>query len=107
MRAGGEGARCWYRAGCRSVAGSELLLHWDRRTPVAKKSATKKTKPIILLYLHGSLIDCASRWVTRLQSIGFPSRRRGDPSWETGDEPDMFRFLFRLKMLANVQGLPL
>ena len=44
MRAGGEGARCWYRAGCRSVAGSELLLHWDRRTPVAKKSATKKNK---------------------------------------------------------------
>ena len=43
MRAGVEGARCWYRAGCRSVAGSELLLHWDRRTPVAKRSAKKKT----------------------------------------------------------------
>ena len=44
MRAGGEGARCRYRAGCRSVAGSELLLHWDRRTPIAKGSAKKKNK---------------------------------------------------------------
>ena len=44
MRAGGEGARCRYRPGCRSVAGSELLLHWDRRTPVAKRSAKKKKK---------------------------------------------------------------
>ena len=38
--------------------------------------------------------QCDSAWVMRLQSSGFPSWRRGDPSWATGDEPDMFRFLF-------------